>query len=293
MIDLISLVLNTVVVIFDITDVNEERVVTLSGIAVLFLWLRLFYFGRIFETTAAMIRMVIEITKDMRYFLLVLVIAMVGFGNSFFILARNTPTVFTGGTFLRAFIYSYRTSIGDFNTDGFDGDSDKSDKHLLYFLWFIDTMITLIVLLNMLIAIMGDTFDKVQETFENNMLQELTAIMCENEMLVNRKIAFGDSRYIIVIQPEKADESNESWEGKLQYLKKYMYSLVDSQNKLLKSIEKTILNEFKEKIEVRCKDMETSTNKYINSINEKSDIAQNGLDRMIAILKPVVEEVAS
>eukprot|EP00344_Euplotes_crassus_P009427 CAMPEP_0197016362 /NCGR_PEP_ID=MMETSP1380-20130617/77977_1 /TAXON_ID=5936 /ORGANISM="Euplotes crassus, Strain CT5" /LENGTH=36 /DNA_ID= /DNA_START= /DNA_END= /DNA_ORIENTATION= len=33
---------------------------------------------------------------------------------------------------------------------------------------------------------MGDTFDRVRENSENNMLKELAAIMSENEMLINR-----------------------------------------------------------------------------------------------------------
>ena len=61
-------------------------------------------------------------------------------------------------------------------------------------------MIVLIIMLNLLIAIMGDTFDRVQETAENNMLKELTSIMVENEMLINRNHTFGDSKCIIIMQ---------------------------------------------------------------------------------------------
>lgn len=189
--------------------------------------------------------------------------------------------MFTGGTWLRAFIYSYNESLGNFNTDGFHGEDDK---HYLYTLWFFNTLITLIIFLNMLIAIMGDTFGRVQETAENNMLKELASIMMENENLINRDRMFGDSKYIIVIQEEKAEGSHESWEGQLQKIKKYTQNLFSKLNsflivtsideklsKLLALIEKDIQDEVREKAEKRIKELEVSCTKLITTISDKSD----------------------
>ena len=109
--------------------------------------------------------MIIEITLDMKYFVLVLFIACIGFANSFFILARSDgDEPFTGETIFRAFVFSYRMGLGDFDTDGFQ----TRDEELIYVLWLLNTLIILIVLLNLIIALMGDTFDRVQETAENS-----------------------------------------------------------------------------------------------------------------------------
>ena len=285
--DLSTLILNSVILIGDLAGLRERYIVTLSGISVLMVWLKLFYFGRIFLSTAAMIRMILEIVADMKYFLLVLLLAIAGFGNCFFILARNFSPMFTGDTWFRAFLYSYNIAMGEFNTDSFE---DVDDEHLLYTLWFMNTMITLIIFLNLLIAIMGDTFDRVQETAENNKLKELASIMIENELLINRKSLFGDSKYIIIIQEEKAEESLESWEGRLQHLKKYMYNVVESQNKLLKSIEKKIMEEVKEKTEKRGKELEVGASRYINIVWEKTDLLQTMVDEKIAELTPEEED---
>ena len=238
MMDLVSLLLNTIILIADLSGLPEEELVTLSACAVLIMWLKVFYFGRIFLSTAAMIRMVLEITYDMKFFLMVLLIAIAGFGNCFLILARNygTEELFTGNNYFRAFIYSYNQALGNFDTSAYE----DTDKYLLYAIWFMNTIITLIIFLNLLVAIMGDTFDRVQETTENNMLKELASIMVENEMLINRSRVFGDAKYIIVIQEEKAEESVISWEGRLQHLKKYMDRSVVEQNKLLKALELNI-----------------------------------------------------
>lgn len=281
-VDMASLILNFVIMIMDLTGAKEEDLIPLSAWAVLIMWLKLFYFGRIFLSTAAMIRMVIEISYDMRYFLLVMIIAISGFGNCFMILARNydPKEMFTGNNYLRSFLYSYNQAMGNFDTDAYL----EEDKYYLYAIWLLNTMVTLIIFLNLLIAIMGDTFDRVQETTENNMLKELANIMVENEMLINRSAIFGDAKYIIVIQEEKADESSVSWEGRMQHIKKYMDRTVVEQNKLLKSLEENICDKIKEKAEKRAKEMENSANKYFSIILEKADQVEKTIESKIPTL---------
>lgn len=135
------------------------------------MYLKLFYFGRIFLSTASLVSMVIEITKDMRYFVMVLMMGITGFGNFYMIISQNiNGGLYDGNTYWNAFIYAFRTSLGDFDTDNFDG----TDKYYLYAVWFFNVLIALILLLNLLIAIMGDTFDRVRDSSENNMLKELS-----------------------------------------------------------------------------------------------------------------------
>jgi len=183
--------------------------------------------------------------------------------------------MFTGQTYWRAFIYSYNQAMGNFDTDAYT----STDKYYLFFIWFLNTMVTLIIFLNLLIAIMGDSFDRVQETSENNMLKEFAGIMVENELLFNRSKVFKDAKYIIVIQEEKADESSASWEGRLQYLKKFMDKAVVQQKKLLDKLEKSISVTIKEKAERRAKEMESNANKYFSTIFGKIDIIQGMLNR--------------
>ena len=64
-------------------------------------------------------------------------------------------------------------------------------------------------MLNLLIAIMGDTFDKIQETAEKNTYKELVNMINENELLVVRKWVFGNAKYIIYIREEKAIEAQD------------------------------------------------------------------------------------
>jgi hypothetical protein len=119
---------------------------------------------------AALIRMIIEIIADMKYFLGVLIIAIIALANGLFIAARNHGEERFTGNFIMTIIYSYRMGIGDFDTADFEGNSET----LIYIFFMLTTVFIMIILLNLLIAIMGDTFDRVQETAENSMLRELT-----------------------------------------------------------------------------------------------------------------------
>lgn len=122
LIDLCSLVLNLLVVIFDLTEtVAMEDMYNVLCVAVLIMYLKTFYFLRIFTSTASLIRMISEITYNMKYFAMVLVLACVGFGNCFLILARNaTDFDFSGGSLWRSVIFAYKIGLGDFTTKGFE-----------------------------------------------------------------------------------------------------------------------------------------------------------------------------
>lgn len=90
MLDLISLLLNLLVIIFNFTpSISIEFTRAVASVAVLIMWMKLFYFCRIFDLTAGLVRMIVEITKDMRNFLFILAIAIVGFGNCFYLLSIN------------------------------------------------------------------------------------------------------------------------------------------------------------------------------------------------------------
>lgn len=98
----------------------------------------------------------------MYVFLLTLLIAVFGFAHSFYILQLNykdNPN-FVGDNYFKALIYAYRAGLGDFVLD----DVTEEDALLFWFIFILNTLVIVIVLLNALIAIMGDTFDRVKDS---------------------------------------------------------------------------------------------------------------------------------
>ena len=219
LLDMFQLILSFTNVILNFANANYQNINRTWSISVLILYFKLFYFLRIFFATGYLISMILEIVVDMKYFLWVLIISACAFGNSFWILGRNSESGnFAGEEITDGFIFSYRMILGDFQVSGFS----TKDEEILWILFLLNTVILTIVLLNLVIAIMGDTFDRVQKSQESTMLKELVLMILENEFLVSRKRLFNNAKYIVIIEPERVEGKKISWEGKLGQLKNYI-----------------------------------------------------------------------
>jgi hypothetical protein len=192
-----------------------------------------------------------------RYFVLALLIAIMAFANTFYILGKNGEENFAGSSIFDSFIYTYRMAFGDFDTDNFDTE----DEALIWILWFINTLIVLVILLNLVIAIMGDTFDRVQETQESTMLKEFTNIMRENAFMIPKSLLYKDTKYIIIVQPEKAEGgTTASWEGKLNQLKRSLENSSTRHILHLKKMEKKLERMIEHGLEEKLKPIEDKIN---------------------------------
>ena len=177
----------------EFAEADFAQINRVSSVSVLILYFKLFYFLRIFSSTAYLARMIIEIVKDMKFFVSVLMIATMAFANAFYILGRNSSDDagnLAGSKITDAFIFAYRMGIGDFQTGGFW----TRDEEILWIIFLFNTILVLVVLLNLVIAIMGDTFDRVQETQEYSKLKEITQMIRENEFLFSRKKKLQESK---------------------------------------------------------------------------------------------------
>lgn len=229
-----------------------------------------------------MVAMIIEIILDMKYFLLVLILATMGYANSYYVIQRNAEEEFAGNEFWRANVFTWEQVLGEFNTDGFE----FRDKTVIYLIWFTMTVMTLLVLLNLLIAIMGDTFARVQETSENNMWKEITGLMVENEVLINRMSAFKKAKYIIVIEEEKAGESIESWQGRIKSIQKQLNKETVQSGKKIKELNSSIKISTEKNIEEQVSNIEAWNSKRYSAINDKMD----EIERIISTMQPQEEE---
>lgn len=114
--DLISYSLCLIVVIFDRTPVPNSINRPIASLCLIILWVKMFYFLRVFETTSRLIRMIIEIVNDMQNFLIVLTIGIIGFSGGFYILQQGAPSSenLLPGEVPMNVIWTYRLAMGDF-----------------------------------------------------------------------------------------------------------------------------------------------------------------------------------
>ena len=141
------------------------------------MWLKVFYWFRLFNATSFYIRLITETIYDISTFLIILVAFLFMFANCIYVLnlyRKETDledselfgNFFEGHSWLNSILNQYLLALGEFNMDAFseNGAGDKLPNSPLVWALFIGaTFITQITILNMLIAIMGDTFGKVSE----------------------------------------------------------------------------------------------------------------------------------
>jgi len=127
------------------------------------IWLKFFYYLRLFKPVSFLIRIIIEIVKDVIAFVMIFFFGVLTFANFFFITNLGSKEKVLGdwnSSYGGAIIYTYMQVMGEYDYSNYQ----NSEFYLLFWtiLLFLTFFLT-IVMLNMLIAIVNDTFERVQE----------------------------------------------------------------------------------------------------------------------------------
>ena len=102
-------------------------------------------------------------------------------------------------------------------------------KNNLYFLLFITSFMTQIVFLNMIIAVMGDTFDRLVEIRPMLALSQQMQVMSYYRLMMNQQEGDDEKRFLYIVEPfveyselELKDEVDreDEWRGKIFQMKK-------------------------------------------------------------------------
>lgn len=89
-------------------------------------------------------------------------------------------------------------------------------------MFYFASFFMMILLLNLLIALMGDSFDRINEIQESAYLQELSSFIAEYSYLFPHE-KFSRRPYIVYLKQLEEDEDDpngsEVWHGKLKDIK--------------------------------------------------------------------------
>jgi hypothetical protein len=113
----------------------------------LLMWIKIFNYLAVFKATRYLIKMIFEIVADIKTFLIILFITLFAYGQIIFAL--------TGGDFGSELRMSYGLAYGDL------GDYQEMGM-VQYIIFVIFSFFIPLVLLNMLIALMADSYTRVQ-----------------------------------------------------------------------------------------------------------------------------------
>jgi hypothetical protein len=87
---ILSIILNLAFTIGDYCNVSLNKMIPLGAVSVMIMWTRAFYFLKLFSKTGALLRMVIQVFIDIKILALACLLAVVAFGNAFYLLGLNS-----------------------------------------------------------------------------------------------------------------------------------------------------------------------------------------------------------
>ena len=192
---MIALILTFVVVTASVPNdplISLEKLRLVASIASCTQLLKVFDWLRLFEQTAFYIKLMQETLKDIRAFLILILTALATFGIPMIILnlkldaeSQVVDEVF-GFWLVNMLLNQYLLALGEFSLDNFASNSHAS---LCYFFFICATFISQVTMPNMLIAIMGDTFEKVIENRTVNAIKSKLELMDELAATMKQKDA--------------------------------------------------------------------------------------------------------
>ena len=155
-----------------------------------------------------LIRTVLAILSDMRGFITVIVVLLVGFSAAFAVSMPDNAAFDNGeshgmGLLTSGLLTTYVSMLGTYFLH--DYTNAESTMFFVFFLFLI-----LVIMLNLLIAIMSDTFERVMESwvFENRKMRVQTIIVEELLMDDSENVEYFPE-FLQVLRPVK--EADDEW----------------------------------------------------------------------------------
>ena len=184
---------------------------------------------RLFDVTSFYVTLITRTVYDIAYFGLILTVMIIFIGSATYMLQLNAEDgeessivapIFES-FIIDSILNIYLLILGEFHMGGFETHIHPA---LCFSLFIITTFIMQITFLNMLIAIMGDTFDRVIEQRPTFSLKNKLMILASMENIIRTNETVDDSKvFLYVIQPvtsvenEGGADGDENWRGKVFY----------------------------------------------------------------------------
>lgn len=136
--------------------------------------------------------------------------------------------------------FSYRMSLGDFDTSGLG----EVHRTLVLIMFILATLFLTIMMLNILIAVISDSYARVESTSIEEMYKNMADLIAENEYLVRRKYLedhdkMGD--YLYIAKVDKT-EGNDEVEAKLTDIKQNIVKKTEGIEKLMRDAQRNLIH---------------------------------------------------
>jgi WD40 repeat protein len=207
----ISRILGTYVFVY--LKVFQVQLVFLNQVLTALYWARAVTYFRISDKTRYLIRMISETFLDIIPFLLIFFSSTVTFALLFYISTDSDH-------FSSTFVYSYQLNFNDFSGLMPSGYSENFSL-TFWTIFFLASIMNPIILLNMLIAIMSDTYDRVQEDQIVADCKEMAGMIMQVESMMFWRRHLNKTSFIQRCDYVRDLRSGDNeWVGKIRAIKK-------------------------------------------------------------------------
>jgi len=146
------------------------------------------------------VRLIVQTIYDMKWFFFIFVLVTMCFANAIYILNASRvqdsfgtelfDETFPSFAYVSAILNQYLVALGDWDTENykFSANHSSANSYLVWILFIFTTVFSQIIIFNILIAIMGDTYDAVFANMEKAKLKLKIEVM---------------SDYVFVVRDEK------------------------------------------------------------------------------------------
>lgn len=191
---IIILVLLDLFHIGDETGKMKKFRFTLQAIASFGMWLKIFYFLRIFRQTGFFVNMLLRVIRISKVFFLLYMLILCSFASSFFIMDSTNQGLWYHLN------YSYLLGLGEF-------DMDWSDNYItpivVQMFFYAATLLVMIVMLNLLIAIVSEAYEEVINTQREANDFERINLISDVSKFIKKDIKMNlckENQYLVIAQ---------------------------------------------------------------------------------------------
>jgi WD40 repeat protein len=256
-----------------------------SAVAGLLAYAKLLSYMRAFEPLSALVAVLAQVVRDAVPFLTILLIVLLGFASA--IQSSGEPG-FEGGMSL------YNTYLIALNSEIFieDGGFPTSDRKVLQVTCLLFASV---VMMNLLIAVISDSFERVQEKKHAQFLLGRAQLIRDNNALFDFfALRESECRWLHVIQPVEGGGSDghgsglTEWAGRVRALKKKMENLTKATRDDLRETHATVSSVETELQDTR-KDLILLREAHLSEAESASLKAEDASKKMLDILEAVKE----
>ena len=234
---------------------------------IIIVWIGLLSRIRGFKMFSVLITTFVQILHDLRVFIMVLLIIMAGFALGLKILLK-TPEEINNFQIVETIYYMM---FGLVDLDFLKPPEKPNIATMAFTLVGAFMFIVVIVLLNMLIALMGDSYDNVTENIQIESIRARARVCADLLIDVDSKNnIFCEWLHVCVAKDENTFSNRSTWEGKLKAMKREIGSV---KKDLVKKMELSDLktNEAKKEMKKDIENVKKEMKKDMEDMNKKLD----------------------